>query len=295
MKEFIKSFILFISAERGLALNTIEAYQRDLERFVVFLNTQGVGNLDSVEQSAITNFLGFLREKGYSSSSICRALMAIKVWMRYLKREGVIQVNPSLYLDTPKLWQTIPDVLSANEVDRLLSAPDTSSFIGSRDQAILELLYGSGLRVSELCQLGLYDVNDEHVRVQGKGGKQRLVPVGSKAIAAIDHFLLHHRTESIPDAILFPSSKGKRINRVTVWKRVKVYAEKAGISKKISPHSLRHSFATHLLDNGADLRVIQELLGHADIGTTDRYTHVGIQRLQDSFHKLHPREKGESP
>lgn len=289
MNNLVKEFILYLSAERGLALNTIEAYKRDIERYVEFLNTCGIQDVNNVEQSHITNFLGTLREKLYASASICRALMSIKVWLKYLKKERILKKNPAIYLETPKLWQTIPEVLSEEEVLDLLHAPDTDTFIGSRDLAIIEMLYASGLRVSELCSLGLYDVDDLSLRVIGKGDKERIVPIGKKAIKALDNFITNQRPETTSEKILFPTRSGKRIDRVTVWKRVKLYAKKAGLLKPISPHTLRHSFATHLLDNGADLRIIQDMLGHANIGTTDRYTHVGKRKLMQSFQKFHPR------
>ncbi len=291
MKGLIKEFILYLSAERGLSLHTIEAYQRDIERYVEYINALGLVDVNSIEQIHITKFLGALREKEYASATICRALMSIKVWLKYLKKEGYLKRNPSIYLETPKLWQTIPEVLSESEVRSLLSAADTETFIGSRDRAILEILYASGLRVSELCNLGLYDIDDEAIRVFGKGSKERIVPVGSKAIEALDFFIARYRPETISEKILFPTRSGKRIDRVTVWKRLKYYAKKAGILKPISPHTLRHSFATHLLDHGADLRVIQDLLGHACIGTTDRYTHVSKKKLMESFKKFHPRNE----
>ena len=289
MKELIKEFILYLSSERGLSLNTIEAYQRDIGRYVEYLNNLGISDVNHIKQTHITEFLGLLRAKDYASASICRALISIKVWLKYLKKDGFLKENPAIYLETPKLWQTIPEVLSEEEVCDLLHCIDTETFIGSRDRAMLEILYSSGLRVSELCSLGLYDIDDDAIRVIGKGNKERIVPIGSKAVQALDAFIIKYRPESVSEKILFPSQSGKRIDRVSVWKRLKYYAKKSGISKSISPHTLRHSFATHLLDNGADLRVIQDMLGHSSIGTTDRYTHVGKRKLIESFQKFHPR------
>ncbi len=194
------------------------------------------------------------------------------------------------FLETPKMWQLIPEVLEMEEVDALLKQPNPEDPMGARDAAILELLYATGMRVSELCSLRLQDLSDSFVKVRGKGKKERLIPVGKKAICAVDHYLLHFRKEKEEtDAPLFVSLKGKPIDRVTVWRQIRRYARLAKIVKPISPHTLRHSFATHLLENGADLRLIQEMLGHEDIGTTDRYTHVSGRRLRDAFHKFHPR------
>lgn len=207
--------------------------------------------------------------------------MAIKAFFRFLKREGVVEVNVAMYLDSPKLWQLIPEVLSLKEIEALLEISE----IGQRDRAILELLYGSGLRVSELCGLKMQDVDDTFVRVRGKGGKERVVPIGTRAIEALDAYLAHRDDEQ---GWLFLSKRGKQLDRTAVWKRIKVMAERAGITKTISPHTLRHSFATHLLDGGADLRIIQEMLGHSSIGTTDRYTHVSHKRLQAAFEQHSP-------
>lgn len=194
------------------------------------------------------------------------------------------------YFETPKIWQLIPESLSLSEIENLLAQPQDHDFLGARDKAIFELLYATGMRVSELCKLRICDLDDRFVKVKGKGRKERVIPIGVKAIEAIDRYLTHYRaTAEEENAPLFVSTKGKQIDRITVWSRIKVYAKSAGITKPISPHTLRHSFATHLLENGADLRVIQEMLGHEDIGTTDRYTHVNRTHLKTAFEKFHPR------
>ncbi len=190
-------------------------------------------------------------------------------------------------LESPKIWQLIPDILSLSEMECLLKQPNPDSAKGARDRAILEVLYASGLRVSELCQLKIEDVDDAYVKVNGKGGKEKVVPIGKKAIAAIDYYLSFR--DGTNQNALFISNKGKPIHRVGVWKMVKRYAMQAGIRKNIFPHTFRHSFATHLLDNGADLRVIQEMLGHASIDSTDRYTHISCKHLHEAFQKFHPR------
>lgn len=286
----IDDFLMFISSEKGLSMNTVGAYQRDVKSFVNFIHSQNVMLFQQVTQEHIVSFLTYLKSKRYASSSIGRALIAIKVLFRFLKREGITQENVAYYLETPKLWQLIPAVLNCEEVEKLLNIPDDSTLLGARDKAIIEVLYGSGLRVSEICRLGLYDVGDEFVRVMGKGSKERMVPIGKKAIQAIDHYLnFRDNSNGNRSQPLFVSKTGRQIDRLTVWKMIKFYAKKAGISKNISPHTLRHSFATHLLDNGADLRVIQDMLGHASISSTDRYTHISKSHLREAFNNCHPR------
>lgn len=287
--RLIHEFLAYIGVERGLSDHTVEAYRRDVERFVQFCDGQGVCDLAAIQQRELIAWLGLLQERGQASATVCRALMALKVFFRFLKREGKIPVDEAHYLDSPKLWQLIPEVLSHAEVEALLAQPDPSDSTGARDRAVLELLYASGLRVSELCQLNVTDVDETYVRVLGKGKKERLVPVGKHAIAALDHYLATFRNDQSELVALFLSQRGKRLDRITVWRQIKAYARKAGITKSISPHTLRHSFATHLLDHGADLRLIQEMLGHASLNTTERYTHVSQKQLQEAFLRHHPR------
>jgi len=272
--QWVDEFLAYLAAERGLSKNTLEAYGRDLRLFT----KMGL---------EVFPFLAKLQEQGLASSSICRALMALKVFFRFLKKEKYIEIDPTLHLEGPKLWQLIPEVMTPGEVERLLAAPDRETAVGARDRAIFHVLYASGLRVSELCSLDIQDLSDLFVRVQGKGGKERIIPIAKAAVEAVDWYLTRVRKEG--SGPLFLSLKGKRIGRVCVWERVKFYGQKAGITKPISPHTLRHAFATHLLENGADLRVIQEMLGHASIGTTDRYTHISHRHLQDSFERFHPK------
>jgi len=292
LSEILKDFFLYLTAEKGLALNTLKAYENDLQRFLIFLEDHSIQDFPSVTQDHLIGFLSLLQSHNYAQTSITRALIAIKVLFRYLKKEKVISKNIAFYLESPRLWQVLPSVLSCKEVDRLLEQPDLETPEGLRDKAILEILYACGLRVSELCRLKLYDVDDNFVRVYGKGGKERTVPIGSKAIESVDRYLTQCRPDmgEETEQPLFLSNRGKPINRVQVWKMIKQYAKQAGIQKNISPHTLRHSFATHLLDNGADLRVIQELLGHGAISSTDRYTHVSRNHLHSSFQNFHPRE-----
>lgn len=283
----VDSFLHYLHVERALSLHTIEAYGRDVRAFSHFISKKP---WKSVVGEDIFKFLESLKLKGLSSSSICRMLVSIKVFFRFLKKEGNIEVDLVSSFEMPKIWQLIPEVLTPLEVDSLLGVPKEEDAFGARDKAILELLYASGLRVSELCSLKIYQLHDASVKVKGKGKKERLVPVGKKALEAIDHYLLHFRGEALDrEAPLFISRGGKAMDRVQVWKMVKKYAKFADIQKNISPHTLRHSFATHLLENGADLRLIQEMLGHEDIGTTDRYTHISKGRLTSAFQAFHPR------
>jgi integrase/recombinase XerD len=290
MDDSLAEFLSYIASEKGLSTNTIEAYGRDIRYLIQFLKIQGLNGFQEVSQSHLIDFLHSLKE-GYATSSISRALIAIKVLFRFLKREGKVPVNITLYLESPKLWQLIPEVLSKTEIEKILEQCDLETPLGARDRAILEMLYGSGLRVSEVCSLKIYDIDDEFVRVMGKGRKERLVPIGKKALAAVDHYLTHYRclVDSEKQQALFVNAKAQAIDRISIWKMIKEYGRKAGIDKRISPHTMRHTFATHLLDNGADLRIIQELLGHASISSTDRYTHVSRVHLQKSFENFHPR------
>lgn len=287
---FICDFLDYLRSEKGLSPNTVEAYERDLRLFVSYLKGSGLGSFREATGDSIYGFLGSLQAQNYATASICRTLVAIKVFFRFLKKEGMISVDLGRYFETPKLWQLIPEVMTVDEVDLLLEQPKSGDFIGSRDQAILELLYATGMRVSELCSLRITDLSDNFVKVRGKGRKERLIPVGRRAIEAIDHYLVHFRGKAeTSDAPLFISQKGKPIHRISVWSRIRAYARSAQIAKTISPHTLRHSFATHLLENGADLRLIQDMLGHEDIGTTDRYTHLANSRVKASFKAFHPR------
>ncbi|GAB4231244.1 MAG: site-specific tyrosine recombinase XerD [Chlamydiales bacterium] len=286
MHELITRFFQYLAAERGLSILTIEAYLSDITKLEKYLFKSLQKDITKATADDLISFLNAMHQQHYAGSSINRTLISLKVFFQFLFREGLAAVEITRFIDTPKLWQIIPEILSSEEIERLLEIPVSSYEKGARDRAILETLYGCGLRVSELCALNIKDVDDEYVRVMGKGRKERIVPIGSKAIHAIDRYLCF-RNEDRSEA-LFVNLSGIRINRIEVWKMVKSCAKEAGILKSISPHTLRHSFATHLLDQGADLRVIQDMLGHANIGSTDRYTHVSQKRLRDDFHRFHP-------
>ena len=284
MEREIADFLAYLGSEKGLSPHTLEAYGRDLLSYAKFA---GEKKAEDIVGEQIIEYFQTLKSKGIASSSLCRALVAIKVFFRFLKREKIITNNPTVFLESPKMWQLIPEVLTIDEVGRFLEMPDIETSIGARDKAIFMVMYASGLRVSELCGLNTGDISDDQVRVRGKGNKERVIPIAESAVAAVDYYLTQFRTEG--DGPLFLSRQGKRMDRIAVWERVKFYGKKAGIVKEISPHTLRHSFATHLLENGADLRVIQEMLGHSNIATTDRYTHVSRKHLHDAFEKFHPK------
>jgi integrase/recombinase XerD len=284
---WIQDFVDYLQTEKGLSPHTLEAYQRDVLAFAISLQ---IKDWKSVDSQAVLLFLSHLKVQGYATSSICRTLVAVKVFFRFLKKEGAISMDLGRYFVTPKIWQLIPEVLTIEEVDLLLQQPKPDDFIGARDLAILEVLYATGTRVSEVCSLRICDVSDGSVKVHGKGRKSRIVPIGERALLAIDRYLTNFRTNAeCENGALFVSSKGKPIDRIAIWRRLKEYAKSAGLTKEVSPHTLRHSFATHLLENGADLRLIQDMLGHEDISTTDRYTHVSNQHLKSAFKSFHPR------
>lgn len=291
LEGYLEEFLLYLASEKGAAQATLESYGRDLKAFHHFLEQDKIASYGSISENHILRFLNYLQENNYASSSVRRALVSIKVFFRFLKREDYIPINPAKMLNSPKQWQTIPEVFSEEEITRILEIPDPDTFEGARDRAIMELLYGAGLRVSELCQVKIEDFQERFLRILGKGSKERLVPIGTKAELALALYKKKYRNLPIDKRgeALFISRSGRQILREQVWSLVKKYAKLAGVTKRISPHSFRHTYATHLLSHKAEVRVIQELLGHADISSTDRYTHVNNQQLIDAFKQFHPR------
>ncbi len=291
LHEDLQIFTSYLDSEKGLSSHTISAYRSDIAQLIKFLGERGISCSTLVTSDLIISYLGLLKEKHYAPATLCRALMAMKVFFSFLFRENCLVTDPALGIESPKLWQLIPEVLSQEEVELLLSSPKGSDFISSRDKGILELLYATGIRVSEACTLSIYDVDDNFVKVEGKGGKQRVIPISKRAILAIDNYLHLYRCryDSSKNVSLFLSKTGKALDRISIWRMIKERGRQAGIKKNISPHTLRHSFATHLLDHGAELRVIQELLGHSSISTTDRYTHLSHTKMQEAFYQFHPR------
>lgn len=294
MKELIETFLDYLSVERGLSANTILAYRKDLNLYLDYLSEKKIGSLSQAPRNYITDFMFSQKDKGICANSISRRLAAIKSFYRFLVRERVIKDDPSSLVDSPKLWKRIPEALSVNEVDALLNQPNAREKQGIRDKAILETLYASGMRVSEGVNLKLKDVNLEvgFLRCIGKGNKERVVPLGKKAVSSIKKYLDTVRPGLLKDKeseFLFLSRFGKKISRQSFWKMIKKYSREAGIKKPMKPHILRHSFATHLLERGADLRSVQEMLGHADISTTQIYTHINKDRLKSIHRSFHPR------
>ena len=294
MKKLIHEFINYLSVERGLAVNTLESYGRDLRQYSEFLDTDDESALDSVSRTTIVNYLLYLQSQGKATATIARRLAALKAFYQFLVREKRIHDDPTANLEPPKLEKRLPKVLSVGEVERLLAQPDAGQAAGVRDRAMLELLYATGIRVSELVSLDVTDVNLEmgYIKCSGKGSKERIVPLGSLAIQSCRDYLGVARPRLVrerEEQALFVNHHGHRLTRQGFWKIVKKYADDAKIEKEITPHTLRHSFATHLLENGADLRSVQEMLGHADISTTQIYTQVTRGRLKEVYAKAHPR------
>ncbi len=293
-EELIRAFLDFISVEKGLSPKTIEAYSRDLRKFMRFLSAGGLSLL-KVTSGDVTGFLVALEKAGLSRRSTARALIAVRGLYRYLQRHGVLERSPCELVELPSFNRKIPDYLSLNEVERLLESILPSSPVGLRNRAMVELLYATGVRVSELIGLRVDDVDLSTgvIRVFGKRMKERLVPVGEVAIKYLRRYIEEGRPRILgkrESRYLFVTSRGGGMTRQNFWTMLKGYAPKAGIpAHKIRPHILRHSFATHLLERGADLRALQELLGHADISTTQVYTHVERERLKRIHRKHHPR------
>lgn len=285
MEQYVDAFCIYLSSEKLLSKNTLEAYRRDLASFFLF---QG-GN--KITEKGILSYIGHLKKEGYAPSSIARAVTTIKGFFKYLRCEKKISFDITRSLELPKQWFLLVDVPSQEEVKCLLEAPGRDLVEDIRDGAILELLYASGMRVSELCALGVFDVDDTQIRVKGKGGKERMIPIAKRSVERLDAYLIHRKDAKGDGGPLFVTKRGKGLDRQAVWGIVKKWARVAKLDGKISPHTLRHSYATHLLENGADLRVIQEMLGHASIATTDRYTHISKKHLKNTFQKFHPRSK----
>ena len=284
------AFLNFCRLEKGLANNSLEAYASDLSKFSAFIGSGG--RLPGTEE--IRHYLDHLTESGLGGRSVSRHLTTLRSFYGFLLREGQIESDPTEHLRSPKQWQTIPKFLNLGEIDKLIQAPDVTRATGLRDRAMLELLYASGLRVSELCRLGVSDLNLEMgvLRTTGKGNKQRLVPVGNPAVRAVDDYIRSGRVPLLrgrASRYLFVTARGGCLTRQGFWKLLRGYGRKIGIFHGLTPHVLRHSFATHLLEGGADLRSVQVMLGHVDISTTQIYTHVMRSRLRDTVEKHHPR------
>ncbi len=294
MNILIDQFLDYLSLELGLSPNTREAYKADLVSFSSFLDGGKSFSFNDVVRQDVLDYLMSEKERGLSVNSISRHLVAIKMFFRYMQRENMLDKNVTDVMDSPRLWRVLPGVLSATEVDRLLSVPVGNDRISVRDKAMLELMYATGLRVSEVANLRLDDLHfDEgYLRCLGKGMKERIIPFGGRASDSLQRYLVEFREKFVKDdyeRAVFLTYRGAKFSRKGIWKSIKKYAASAGIIKNVSPHTLRHSFASHLLANGAPLRVIQEMLGHSDISTTQIYTHVDQGRLRSVHSSFHPR------
>jgi integrase/recombinase XerD len=291
-------FLSYLRVEKGLAHNTILAYGRDLKRFSAFLAKRRKHDVGDVNREDIVDFLSSLYQEKLDSRSVARYLVSLRSFYKYLMIEELVKLDPTENLESPKIRQTLPTYLRVEEVDRLLEAPNVATPVGLRDRAMLEVFYSTGLRVSELLNLRISDLDLRVgcLRCIGKGDKERLVPVGRKAIAAVEQYLALSRPQFVRpgtppphNQILFLTRNGRRLSRISIWKIMHDYGIQLGLRGRLTPHKLRHSFATHLLERGADLRSVQLMLGHADISTTQIYTHVVEERLKQIYKAHHPR------
>ncbi|MEO8578666.1 MAG: site-specific tyrosine recombinase XerD [Gemmatimonadales bacterium] len=291
---YVERFDDFLALEQGASVQTSSAYKLDIARFVTYANVKGAKSPTDVGARVLREFVYHLKDLGLAPASIRRNISAVRTYFKFLLGEGHVVRDPSERLETPKKWRTLPDVLGVDEIEKLLSAPSLDEPLAFRDRAMLEVAYGAGLRVSEWISLAVRDVllQDHLVRVFGKGAKERLVPIGRRAIGALAIYMRELRPtleKGEGKGILFLNARGQPLSRMGAWKILRKYVDQAGITKPVSPHTLRHSFATHLLEGGADLRAVQEMLGHVDISTTQIYTHVDREYLRSVHKQFHPR------
>lgn len=288
----IEEFLNYLSVEKGLAANSLDAYRQDLRRYEAYLSRRKLDDLAKVKRQEIIQFLLREKDRGLQTSSLARRLVAVKLFHRFLVREGRLREDITSVLESPRMWQKLPQFLTLAEMEKILQTPKPKNAAGIRDRALLELLYATGMRVSEVVNLRRDDVNLESafLKCRGKGGKERIVPLGQVAIDFLRLYLKKMARAPLPsNEFIFTARKAKPLTRQRVWQLIRRYARLAGIQKKITPHTFRHSFATHLLERGADLRIVQELLGHADIATTQIYTHVSRDHLKSVHARFHPR------
>jgi len=294
MEQLLDQFLHYLIVEKGLSKNTIDAYSHGLTRFLNHLRGKGVQEIRDVDKFYVRGFLLALKKKNLDPKSIVRNLVAIRTFFRFLIEEGILEKNPVEDLESPKVAKTLPEILTLKEIEQILEQPNLQTPLGMRDRAMLEMLYATGMRVSELTHLPTHQVNLEggYVLIYGKGSKERIVPLGSEAMKWVNLYLPTARgilAKGRESPFLFINRSGKGMSRQGFWKNLKVYARKAGLRKRITPHLLRHSFASHLLERGADLRSVQMMLGHVDISTTQIYTHVTGERLKKIHQRYHPR------
>lgn len=295
MEADLNDYIHYLKIERGLSANTILSYRRDLGQYLDFLNKQDLKSWDAIDRYAVLAFLKELNDEKKSSATITRMITSLRKFHQYLRQERYTNNDPMQHIDTPKKAKRLPKTLSQAEVEQILEAPDTTDKFGIRDRAILEVMYATGLRVTELINLKLADLHLSLGLIQtiGKGNKERIIPLGDIAINWINIYLENSRPKLVrpgqSEPYLFLNHHGRGFSRQGIWKNLVAHVTKSGVEKEVTPHTLRHSFATHLLENGADLRIVQELLGHADISTTQIYTHISKQRMSDVYKEHFPR------
>ncbi len=295
LRDILETYLQFLYWEKRLSDNTIQSYQQDLEQFVYFLEKKGISSFSQLDQDLVEKFLRSEAKRDIAPRSLARKISALRTFFQYLIREKIIPDNLAKLVDSPRFQRKIPDILDENEIESLLNAPDLTKPIGIRDRAILELLYASGLRVSELTSLEFshLDMENSMLRLWGKGFKERMVPFGEEAKEALNRYFQLAREQILKgkrSRSVFVGASGRFLTRQNIWVMIKKYARKAGIEKPITPHTLRHTFATHLLENGADLRVVQEFLGHSDITTTQIYTHISKKILREAYARSFPRK-----
>ena len=293
MEDLVLKFLTFLEKDKRLSLNTLQSYRRDIEQYITYLNEMKIHNIANTNKTTVIAYLLHLQKKGRATSTISRNLASIRSFYQYLTKSGVINSDPTEDLESPKVEKKLPQILSTKEVELLLEQPKCDDLKGYRDKAMLELLYATGIRVSELICLNVSDVNLEMGFIRcNKGNKERMTPIGSLSIQALNEYLTKSRNLLIQrsdEKALFVNVNGKRLTRQGFWKIIKQYKNQAKINKDITPHTLRHSFAAHLLENGADLKSIQEMLGHSDISSTQVYAQIAKNRIKEVYKKTHPR------
>lgn len=289
MQEYINKYLSYIEHDRNFSLQTLRAYQNDLDQYRLFLTQEGYSNPADINRILLRKFLALLKQQNYSKATVARKLVSIRSLYKFLCREGILESNPLENIRTPKLDRKLPEFMSVTDTETLLNQPDSNSLLNIRDKAIMETLYSTGIRVSELVGINVTDVDfqNEVIKVKGKGKKERLLPIGNHALCGIRLYLDNRK--KFDSQALFLNHRGGRLTDRSVARMLEKYVKISGLSKKISPHTFRHSFATHLLDHGADLRSVQELLGHANLSTTQIYTHITTERLRQVYNKTHPR------
>jgi len=295
MNEFVREYISVLRLEKKLSENSVSAYKNDLNIFITFLTDYGITDFSEVDNKALLEFFNRKEQSEKETTTNARCISALKGFFKFLENSSYIKKNPMDKIEPPRIIRKPPEVLAFSEIEKLLDQPDTEDKLGLRDKAMLELFYSSGLRISELINIRVADLffEDEVIRVLGKGSKERIIPVGSSAIKWVTEYLVRSRPllekKSLSKNIVFLNRNGKKLSRMGIWKLLKAYSKDAGIEKDVHPHTLRHSFATHLVEGGADLRAVQEMLGHSDISTTQIYTHVDRDFVKQNHRDFHPR------